>query len=285
MRYYLFKILFGAIALLPFPILYLKSDFLFFLIYRVFGYRRKTVAKNLKIAFPERSEKERQKIAKAFYKNFCDMVLETIKMMGMNHDTTGKRFTGDVELLKQLHQKGKNVIIANSHQFNWEWALWTLSAETPYKTLCVYMTLQDKAIEKILTEIRSKHNAVMMLPEEIKATFFKYKNDLTATVLVGDQNPTNKEKCPWVNFFGKTIPFQQGIERIARMKGDAVVFIEIIKTGRGKYTNRLHLAFENPRDTKPGEITEAYVRFLEGCIRRQPENYLWTHNRWKYAKD
>lgn len=285
MGYYFFKILFGLIALLPFPILYLKSNFLFFTIYHVFRYRRTTVDKNLKIAFPEKSDAERLKIAKAFYQNFCDMIFETIKMVNISHNTTGKMFHGDVELLKQLHAQGKNVIIANSHQFNWEWALWTLSAETPYKTLCVFMTLQNKAVERVFTDIRSKHGAVMMLPEEIKATFFTYKNDLTATVLVGDQNPTNRDKCPWVDFFGKTVPFQQGIERIARLKGDTVVFIEIIKLKRGEYTNKLHLAFENPRETKTGEITEAYVRFLEDCIKRHPENYLWTHNRWKYAKD
>lgn len=285
MRYYFFKGFFRIIAALPFWALYLFSDFLFLLVYRIFGYRRKTVDKNLKIAFPKKSDEERQAIAKIFYSNFCDMVLETVKMVSINHDTTGKMFHGDVKLLKELHQQGKSVIIANSHQFNWEWALWTLSAETSYKTLCVYMTLQDKAVEKIFTDIRTKHNAVMMLPEEIKARFFTYKDDLTATVLVGDQNPTNRDKCPWIDFFGKSVPFQQGIERIARVKGDAVVFIEIIKLKRGEYTNKLHLAFENPRETKPGEITEAYVRFLEDCIRRHPENYLWTHNRWKYAKD
>lgn len=285
MRYYLFKLLFRSIALLPFGLLYLFSDFLFLLVYTVFGYRRRTVDKNLKIAFPNKSNEERQVIAKQFYKNFCDMVLETVKQTGMSHTTTVKRFRGNVELLNQLHAKGKSVIIANSHQFNWEWALWTLSAETPFKTLCVYMTLQDKAVERIFTEIRNKHGAIMSLPDELRKNYFVYRDHLTATVLTGDQNPTNRHKSLWVDFFGKTVPFHPGIERVARLKGDVVVFIEIIKVKRGEYTNKLHLAVENPRDTKEGEITEAYVSFLEECIKRQPENYLWTHNRWKYARN
>lgn len=285
MQYLFFKILFRSIALLPFGLLYLLSDLLFFLIYVVFGYRKRIVHKNLKIAFSEKTEAERKQIAKAFYRNFCDMVVETIKQTGMDHSTTVKRFKSDVKLLNELHEQGKSVIIANSHQFNWEWALWTLSAETPFKTLCIYMILQNKSVERIFSEIRSKHGAILSSPEELRKNYFTLRNDLTATVLTGDQNPTNRHKSHWVDFFGKTTPFHPGMERIARLRGDVVVFIEIIKVKRGEYTNKLHLAFENPREAKEGEITEAYVRFLEDCIKRQPENYLWTHNRWKHAKN
>jgi KDO2-lipid IV(A) lauroyltransferase len=58
----------------------------------------------------------------------------------------------------------------------------------------------------------------------------------------------------------------------------------MIRVKRGHYKSVSKLAFADGSKTKEGEITKAYVQFLEESIKRQPENWLWSHNRWKHAR-
>ena len=74
------------ISMLPFPILYLFSDLVYFIVYRVIGYRRKTVRENLVLTLPHLSEKELSIIEKKFYRHMCDMFLEMIKTMNISKD-------------------------------------------------------------------------------------------------------------------------------------------------------------------------------------------------------
>ena len=80
------------ISLLPLRVLYLLSECFYGLAFYIVKYRKKVVMNNLLIAFPEKTEKERIKIAKKFYRNFIDMFLETIKMLSVSDRQLTKRF-------------------------------------------------------------------------------------------------------------------------------------------------------------------------------------------------
>jgi KDO2-lipid IV(A) lauroyltransferase len=71
--YYIVYFFLRSLSLLPLPVLYLISDLIYFILYYLAGYRKEVVAKNLKIAFPEKTEVERKKIMKAFYHQFSDL--------------------------------------------------------------------------------------------------------------------------------------------------------------------------------------------------------------------
>ena len=72
------------ISILPFRLFYLFSDFVYFLVYRVIGYRKKVVRENLALTLPHLSDVERKDIEKKFYKHMCDMFLEMIKTMSIS---------------------------------------------------------------------------------------------------------------------------------------------------------------------------------------------------------
>lgn len=74
------KPLLVLIALLPFPLLYLLSDFMYIVVFHVLGYRKAVVRANIEKSFPNKTESERQQLVKQFYKWFCDVMLETIKL-------------------------------------------------------------------------------------------------------------------------------------------------------------------------------------------------------------
>ena len=73
-----------VISKLPFPLLYLFSDFVCFLVYTIFGYRKKVVRENIALTLPHLSEKEQLNIEKKFYHYMCDMFLEMMKTMSIS---------------------------------------------------------------------------------------------------------------------------------------------------------------------------------------------------------
>ena len=81
--YYIFMIIVKIFNILPMWLVYLKSDFLFFLMFHILGYRKKVVLTNLRNSFPEKSEEELKVIMKSFYIHFCDLFVETIMLYGM----------------------------------------------------------------------------------------------------------------------------------------------------------------------------------------------------------
>src|SRR5690606_10689222 len=121
----MYRIIYGllyAASLLPMSILYVLSDLAYYIIYYIFGYRRKVVDDNLSQAFSEKSTGERSRIAKKFYRNFCDSFIETIKMISADEKFIRNHFYGDFSVFDYLFKKGKKCQIHSSHNFNWEYA-------------------------------------------------------------------------------------------------------------------------------------------------------------------
>jgi lauroyl/myristoyl acyltransferase len=91
-------------------LLYGLSDLLAFLTYYIFGYRKKVVLDNLAIAFPEKTTAEKRKIAKQFYRNFLDTLVESVKMISASEAQVEKRFLPNekmLELIWKYSRRGK----------------------------------------------------------------------------------------------------------------------------------------------------------------------------------
>src|SRR5258708_12947420 len=94
--YYLFYGFLYLVSLLPMRVLYFISDAIYGLIYYVLGYRKEVVMSNLAIAFPDKTEVERSKIARKFYHNFIDSFIEVIKLVSAGDASIQKTFTPDL---------------------------------------------------------------------------------------------------------------------------------------------------------------------------------------------
>ena len=270
-------------SLLPFFIIYHISDGVYFLLYYVFGYRKKVVMTNLQIAFPGKTLKERKKIAKQFYHNLADTFMEIIKTISMSDRTFAKRCYGNFEIINELGRKGKSIQLHSGHQFNWEYASLILSKEiTTVPYYAVYIPIKNKSMEKIFLKIRQRYGARF-----INATVFKVKKDELfsekyALALAADQNPGNPSTAYWQHYFDRPAPFITGPEKGAIKNDTAVVFLRSRITRRGHYECVCTLFTEHAASTSPGEITRSFRDFLEEVIREEPDNYLWTHRRWKW---
>ena len=280
--YYIVYGLLYLISLLPWFIMYGLSDILVIIVYHIAKYRRDVVMANLAIAFPEKSEKEREKIARDFYRLFTDTMVETIKLLSLSKKNLLKKFTGDVGIINDILDKGKNLQIHAMHNFNWEIINLNFVLQLRYPFLGVYMPVKNKIFERITTGIRSRYGTILIPAPEFRVRFQEYVKKPHILTLVADQNPGTPSNAYWLPFFGKMAPFVVGPEKGARHNNTAVIFGHFFPVRRGHYSFQFKLVTMNAKELPQGELTRQFVLFLEECIRKYPANYLWSHRRWKH---
>lgn len=283
--YYILYPFFYLLSLLPWRILYAISNGLYFIVYYLIGYRKEVVFKNLQIAFPEKTDEERLKIAKEFYKNFVDTFIETIKLITVTDKDIEKRCLFDATVLNKLQKTQQNIQFHTGHFFNWEFVNLIVAKKFIGKFIGVYMPLSNKAIDKIVYNMRSKYNTVLVSATEFKNNFHNYNKEPYALGLAIDQKPGNIKNAVWTNFFGKMTPFYTGPEKGAVRMNTAVILVNFYRIKRGFYKIDYEILTTNPRELPNGFITKKSIEYIEDCIKQRPANYLWSHRRWKIEFD
>ena len=237
---------------------------------------------NLLIAFPEKTPQERIQIAKKFYRNLVDYFLESIKLITITDREFYKRCSGNFEELNKLTATGTNIQLHSGHQFNWEWANRIYSQNLNIPFVLVYMPISNKSIDKIFRKIRLKHGTVLIDATKYKRDILSLKKQQHAFALVADQSPPNGITAYWLNFFSKPTPFLYAPEKNAQRAAVPVGFASFRKVKRGHYKFETTIITLNAAETQKGELTKKYRNFLQEEIREQPDNYLWSHRRWKF---
>lgn len=122
MKYKVAHALWYTFSLLPLWLLYVLSDFLYVVVYRLAGYRRAIVRKNLVNSFPEKETREIEEIERGFYHWFCDYIVETVKLMSISEKDIKRRmrFEG-LDDIKAHLRSGHSVTVYLGHYCNWEW--------------------------------------------------------------------------------------------------------------------------------------------------------------------
>lgn len=274
-----------GISLLPFPLLYLLSDGIYFLIYKVLGYRKEVVMNNLRNSFPEKDEAELKAIASKFYRWFCDLTLETLKTLTISPEEVRKRveFRGK-DILQQYAQEKRSVILVLGHYGNWELAGARYSQERDIPQLYViFHPLANARFDRLMHHMRTRHGTKLYTMRETSKAMIRDRGLLTATAFIADQTPS-PERAYWMNFLNQDTPVFQGTEGLARKLDKPVIYISITRPERGYYCMSMETLVADPTHTRDGEITEVHTRRLERDIRKYPELWLWTHRRWKHRR-
>ena len=272
------------VSWMPFWLLYRLSDFLY-LVIRLVKYRNRVIMENLRHSFPELSEGERLKIRNRFYRHFCDLIFETLKVVTISHKEIKKRVVlHNLELMDKYHQEGRDVIAVVAHYCNWEW-LTSFNLHLKAQGCEVYHPLKNPYMDRFMLQLRSRflnRNFTMdaTLREVLK---MKKANQRYALGLIADQSPAKVKIQYRTVFLNQNTAIHMGPEKMAVALNDAVVYFKMEKIKRGYYHVTIVPICEHPKQTAPHEITEAHVRILEQIIRKQPEYWLWSHKRWKYS--
>ena len=283
----LFKGFAWMVSRLPFPLIYSFSALLRILLQHVIRYRRAIIYRNLSRSFPEKTQSEIRIIAGQYYRNLADVILEVIKLQRISGDSLKKRFGfSGLEHIENALNEDRSVIVSTGHCGNWEWMGTALGLILPAKGYAVVKPLADKYFHKYLESLRHRLNpdSTIMFQHTYRTMIRHKKEQRTFNVLAADQTPTREEINYWDTFLHQDTPFFMGVEKLAKSLEFTVVFIDIQRRGRGKYHGEIQLITHDPKNTAEHEITQKYIRLLEDAIIRRPDNWLWSHRRWKHSR-
>lgn len=274
-----------ALSILPMWVLHRLSDFLYFLLYYVFGYRKEVVRTNLKNSFPAKTDAELKAIEKGFYHHLCDLVVESLKGFTISEKEMRRRFTieGD-EIFDQCLAKKKHVIMLAAHYNSWEWAGMSMGLHLKHPNFGMYKPVNNKPLEAALLKSRQKFGLRMFPMRETAAYFEKYKDTEMVMAFVADQTPSNIETAHWINFLNQDTPFFPGPEKFARIYDCSIIYADVQKMGRSRYHTTFTLLMEEPSAYPLHAITEVYARKLEQILIDKPDYWLWSHKRWKHKR-
>lgn len=277
-----------VVSLLPFWVLYLISDALYLVAGRLVRYRHRVIWNNLKSSFPEKSEQELLVIERGFYRWFCDYLVETIKLMTMSRRQLMKRmtFTG-MEEFNQILSEGQSVAVYLGHLGNWEW-ITALPYWAPGSLCCqLYHPLENEYFDRLFKFVRERQGALCIPMQESLRKIIRFSREGRPLVVgyISDQTPFWWNIHHWVDFLHHDTPVLTGAERIVRHTGQAFVYGDVTRVGRGHYNCEMRVIRRETRGLPDYEITDLYFKELEKSVRRQPEIYLWSHNRWKRTRE
>ena len=277
--YYIFVL---PLSYLPLWVLYLLTDFFFLLLISILPYRKKVIDNNLKNSFPELSLKKRNKIKRKFYRHFTDILAEGVKNLSMSEKAYKKRFkVKNPELISELYDANKNVLLVSGHYNNWEWLITCQDLLFPHQAFGIGKQMTSKFWDKKVNEKRMRLGMRVIHAKNYKEVLKNFTENLKAVLVLSDQSPGDSSKSYWMNFLHQETAVLFGTELMAHQLDYAVVFFITRKIKRGHYEMELQLITQQPKEMNWGDITEAHAKLLEKEIIDAPEFWLWSHKRWK----
>jgi KDO2-lipid IV(A) lauroyltransferase len=271
---------------LPLRILYALSTSLKWVFYYLISYRKKVIEKNIKNAFPALNAKQIKQLTFQFYAYLTDQLVEFFYGVSVSKEEMLDR----IQLVNEHYisdylKAGTPVVLVAGHQGNWEWAIHRLALSNNLYDV-VYQKLNNPAFNDFTMEVRSRFPGVTLLEKRESILATRERKDISRGIcLAADQSPQKPESAYWTNFLNQDTAFFTGMERFAREYNYPVVFLELIRKERGKYIMSFEpIASPDYTVLPKGEIIERFVRRLEKSIIQYPEQYLWSHRRWKHNK-
>lgn len=294
MKEFLYNIIYGIFYLvskLPYRALYVISDIANLVLYHIVRYRRDIVRRNITSAFPEKSLEECISIERGFYKWFCDYFVETVKLMSVSRQELLSRieFRG-IDKIEECFDRGQTCAGILGHYGNWELlsATGLVIKKHPEAVIgLIYHPLRSQLFDRLFINMRQSMGGVCVPKKDILRYLvsFRSQNLMNLFGYIADQAPRYRNIHLWLPFLNHDTPVFTGAERIMRKMNNAVFYIDVERPERGKYIYTFKLMTDKPGEMPEFEITKKFFVMLEQTIRREPRFYLWSHNRWKRARE
>ncbi len=289
------KALFGVfsaflklVARLPFFAIYVLSDFLYLIIYKLIKYRLKVVRLNLTNSFPEKNEIERLELEKRFYHHFCDTIVETLKLFHISEKEMKQHVVyKNIDVIDDVIAVQDGCLVMLGHYGNWEWAASSaLYISREATVMQLYRKLKNKNFDRMMLVLRQQFGAICVEKDSAFRSILtcRKKNKKVVAGFIADQTPSVRNIHYWTTFLNQDTPVLDGAERIARPLAYGMVYFDVKKVKRGYYEIDVIPMTKNVAKTSEFEMTELYMRMMEKTILREPAYYLWSHRRWKYKK-
>lgn len=285
--YILFYPFIWCISKLPFRALYILSDGICFLVYRVVRYRKKTVRENIALALPHLSLSERIEVERKFYHHLCDLFLEMMKTLSITDEEINARFIyTNIDTYLDLEKKEKSVAMLCAHYNSYEWTI-SINRKIQFDGIAIYKKINNPYFDQLVHRIRSRFKATLITNKEAIPRISQNARNKHFGLygFASDQSPRLNAAHHWKNFMGMYVPVHTGGEMLAKKYDMNVAFLKITKVKRGFYEAEIVKVYEEVKQIPNYEISDRFMELVERQILEAPEFYLWTHKRWKHRKE
>lgn len=271
---------------LPLRVLYAISDAMFWINHLFIRYRESVVMSNLKHSFPNVEAQELQRIKRNFFRNFFDYLVEMLKSLTVTETELRVRMQHlNQELFWEAKKEGKNIIFLAGHIFNWEW-ISALAKVLPHE-YChpVYRKASSGFWDEQIIKIRNRFGNQSIEAQDVIRHILRTPNDgNSAYMFVADQSPYQHSVDLGLDFMNQLTPVFIGYDRLATRMDLAFIYCDIKKVKRGYYQVNYHRILPEGERFETYEVVRKFYHMLENTIHKAPDNYLWSHRRWKYVE-
>lgn len=279
------RFLLTLISKVPFAALYFVSTAFYLLNRYVIRYRYDVVRDNLRNAFPERSESEVDALTEQIFRNLADLLVETIKGIGISREDLERRMSVDgTDRVRELVKQGQPLIFLAAHHCNWEWLLLFSCIHLPHPFLVAYQPFHDQRFDEFMLKARTRFDGKAIPATDLIRQIMRHRKSMKTLALLADQSPSKNERKYWTTFLNQDTAFIDGTDSLAYLTSMPIVFVEIRRTKRGHYEIWLKEIAEPPYEKHSHAIVERYARELEAMIEADPSAWLWSHRRWKFSR-
>ena len=247
-------------------------------------YRVRVARDNLARALPDLAVRVRERVLWLHYLRLAEVLLELPRLAVIGRAELALRVpVHGIEAIQAELAAGRNVLMLTAHLSNWEWLLQAVAAQVHVPFLAAYKPPHSESADRQMLALRSRFGARLIPAKRLLREIARARGAVHAVGMVADQMPTSSAGRLWLNFLGRDTAFFPGPGEIARLGKYTCFVMAQRREGPGRY------AVDCLPLTAPGEVLEPadliarYAATLEQLVRRHPEDWAWTHRRWKLA--
>jgi len=285
LTYLFFRVFVFLVGILPWSAVYMLSTLLYHVLFHLLGYRRKVVQDNLSRSFPDKSTAELDRITKAFYKHLADIFIESLRGFSMTEAELKERFQFLNNEIMDEHMVNHQSIFAYSAHFgNWEWGVLIWARFTAHVPVGVYKRIHNKYIEAYTKRRRSRFGIVLLETKDAREAMNNLVDDGRCYIYMSDQSPSSSKHAVWLDFLGQDTAFISGVDQFNQVLRWPVFYVDIRRIKRGYYQVFCSQLAELNESLELGELVGRFAKKVESVIREKPEEWLWSHKRWKHHR-
>ena len=240
---------------------------------------RRVAMRNLELACPEKSERERKAIADGVFVSIARLIAVFARFPKLNRENISEwiRYEG-FEHYTEAKRRGRGVLFATAHLGNWELSAFAHALLAEPMDIVV-RPLDDRGIDGIVERYRSMSGNRIIVKRDAARGIVRALHNNEAVGILIDQNTTPEEGV-FIDFFGLKACAGSAFVKIAARTGAAVIpGFALWSDAERKYVLRFYPPLAITGDVRAD--TQNLHGVLESVIREHPGQWLWIHRRWK----
>ena len=279
------KLLVKAFALMPRNVAYRAANFLAWLGFHLARRQRLSGLHNLRMAFPESTDAQREQILRRSFQNLGRLLVEFTHFPELNKGNISQYVVHDgLENYLEGLRRGRGVIFMTAHFGAWEMSSFA-HALYGYPLKFVVRPIDNPRVEQLISSYRTMSGNVPIQRRQAARDILKALRQNEAVGILFDQNTTRSEGV-FADFFGVPAATTPSIALFAIRAGAAVIpgfliWDENLKKHRLRLDPPVELIDTGDLSHDVLENTKRFNKILESYVRKYPDQWLWIHRRWK----